>query len=255
MPELGEIYLEILDTSGTFEFPAMRRLSIEKGDAFILVYSVTDEASWRELTNLRQLILEQKGEPEFCSPGGGGDGAPSCATRDAGDDDDDDDHDDEPILSVYAAATKLASLNRRASCFSGSPAAAAAPSPQLLAMTQRSRTPAGRQTDNSSGGHEPAAADRCSPLESVRQLRAARQAGDLQHQHQQQQHRAATCQAPSGEQARRSRTPIVIVANKVDLLEPDSAEQDAKEQLVKQRWVSTQVAPATPLTAPSLATN
>ncbi|XP_026724568.1 ras-related protein Rap-2b isoform X7 [Trichoplusia ni] len=52
--------LDILDTSGAYEFPAMRALSMQSADAFILVYDITDADSFTEVRTLRDQIHETK---------------------------------------------------------------------------------------------------------------------------------------------------------------------------------------------------
>lgn len=54
--------LQITDTTGSHQFPAMQRLSITKGHAFILVYSVCSKQSVEELRAIWTLIKELKGQ-------------------------------------------------------------------------------------------------------------------------------------------------------------------------------------------------
>lgn len=53
--------LQITDTTGSHQFPAMQRLSISKGHAFILVYSVCSRQSLEELRPIWELLRELKG--------------------------------------------------------------------------------------------------------------------------------------------------------------------------------------------------
>ncbi|GBP80240.1 GTP-binding protein Rhes [Eumeta japonica] len=52
--------LDILDTSGAYEFPAMRALCMSSADAFVLVYDITDPNSFTEVRSLRDQIHEIK---------------------------------------------------------------------------------------------------------------------------------------------------------------------------------------------------
>lgn len=56
-----QLTLDILDTSGAYEFPAMRALSISSADAFVLVYDVNDASTFEEVRALRDQIHETKG--------------------------------------------------------------------------------------------------------------------------------------------------------------------------------------------------
>jgi small GTP-binding protein len=53
-------FFEILDTAGSYQFPAMKRLTIEHGDAFILVYSLDDDSSLHEALRIQKEIMEIK---------------------------------------------------------------------------------------------------------------------------------------------------------------------------------------------------
>ncbi|XP_031430601.1 GTP-binding protein Di-Ras1a [Clupea harengus] len=56
--------LQITDTTGSHQFPAMQRLSISKGHAFILVYSISSKQSLEELKPMYQQVLALKGNME-----------------------------------------------------------------------------------------------------------------------------------------------------------------------------------------------
>jgi len=53
--------LEVLDTAGAEQFTALNELYIKSGRGFVLVFSLTQEASLREVENLRQQIYRIKG--------------------------------------------------------------------------------------------------------------------------------------------------------------------------------------------------
>ena len=53
--------LQVLDTAGTYQFPAMKRLTFQFAEAFIIVYSVNDTDSLNEALKVQQEIYEAKG--------------------------------------------------------------------------------------------------------------------------------------------------------------------------------------------------
>ena len=52
--------VDILDTSGSYQFPAMRKLAICTGDAFVLVYSIDKVGSFEAVKLIRDQIRELK---------------------------------------------------------------------------------------------------------------------------------------------------------------------------------------------------
>lgn len=52
----ASLTLEMVDTTGSYDFPAMRDLAISKADAFVLVYSVGDVASWERIEELQKEV-------------------------------------------------------------------------------------------------------------------------------------------------------------------------------------------------------
>ncbi|KAJ8036968.1 GTP-binding protein Rhes [Holothuria leucospilota] len=54
------INVDILDTAGTMQFPAMRRLSISTAHAFVLTYSIDDNSSFEVVKQIYEQIREQR---------------------------------------------------------------------------------------------------------------------------------------------------------------------------------------------------
>jgi len=54
------LQVDILDTAGNLEFPAMRRLSISTAHAFLLVFDVDSRQSFEEVCQLWEQIGEQR---------------------------------------------------------------------------------------------------------------------------------------------------------------------------------------------------
>jgi len=53
--------LEILDTAGTEQFMAMRDMYIKNGDAFMLVYSISNYTTFLDVQKIYEHIIRLKG--------------------------------------------------------------------------------------------------------------------------------------------------------------------------------------------------
>lgn len=67
LPDGASLTLDILDTSGAYQFPAMRALSISTAGAFILVYAVDNEETWNEVVRLREQVTIQLFSIPLCA--------------------------------------------------------------------------------------------------------------------------------------------------------------------------------------------
>lgn len=54
----ASLTLDIVDTSGSYPFPAMRRLAISTADAFVLVYAIDDPESFEEVRRIHEQIVD-----------------------------------------------------------------------------------------------------------------------------------------------------------------------------------------------------
>ena len=62
------IFSNTLFSTGTHQFPAMQRLSIQKGHAFMLVYSITSKQTLEELKPIYNQIREIKADQQCDTP-------------------------------------------------------------------------------------------------------------------------------------------------------------------------------------------
>lgn len=58
-------FFQVLDTAGQEEFSAMREQYMRSGEGFLLVYAVTDRASFDEMYKFHRQILRVKDRDEF----------------------------------------------------------------------------------------------------------------------------------------------------------------------------------------------
>ncbi len=56
----NQCMLEILDTAGTEQFTAMRDLYMKNGQGFVLVYSITAQGTFSDISELRNQITRVK---------------------------------------------------------------------------------------------------------------------------------------------------------------------------------------------------